>query len=60
MAPQVYTDNNRHAKIGYQHIVYNQHIVYDKQVRARNKSEQVSTDALGYKSLLLSAIVQGN
>ena len=42
MAPQVYTDNNRHDNIGHQHIVYDQHIVHD------NKSEQVSLDGLGY------------
>ena len=44
MAPQVYTDNNRHANIGDQHIVYDQHNL----LSMVNKSEQVSLDGLGY------------
>ena len=44
MAPQVYTDNNRHANIGDQHIVYDQHNL----LSMVNKSEQVSLDVLGY------------
>jgi len=55
MAPQVYTDNNRHANIGHQHTVYDQHIVYDKQVRtSQNKSEQETSQNKSVQMALIT------
>ena len=52
MAPQVYTDNNKHANmIGHQLIILSMINI----LSMVNKSEQVSPDGLGYRAALMIA-----